>query len=136
MTPVASGLFTVDPVPQLLGGRRLSDGKVVFPMPANGDAGQYEMVRLGSRGKLWSYTVQRFRPKSPPYVGPIDFSPFAIGYVELPGEVIVESRLIDVEFEQLRLEMPMELTLFEFALGANGEPITTFAFRPAARNPS
>jgi len=43
-------------------------------------------VTLPAEGVLWSWTVQRFAPKSPPYVPPADgFRPFALGYVELDG---------------------------------------------------
>jgi uncharacterized OB-fold protein len=48
-------------------------------------------VPLARTGTLWTYTVQGFRPKSP-YDGPEEFSPYAVGYVDL-GEVLVESRL-------------------------------------------
>jgi uncharacterized OB-fold protein len=43
-------------------------------------------VTLPAEGTLWTWTVQRFAPKSPPYVPPEDgFRPFAVGYVELDG---------------------------------------------------
>jgi uncharacterized OB-fold protein len=43
-------------------------------------------VTLPAEGTLWTWTVQRFAPKSPPYVPPADgFRPFALGYVELDG---------------------------------------------------
>lgn len=46
---------------------------------------------LPDRGTVWSWTVQRIRPKEP-YVGPEDDDPFVVGYVDL-GPVRVESRL-------------------------------------------
>ena len=78
--------------------------------------------RLARRGTLWSWTIQRFRPKSPPYTGPEEFEPYGVGYVELPGEVRVEARLTEADPDKLRIGMEMELTLL---------PGTTFAFRPA-----
>ncbi len=43
-------------------------------------------VSLPAEGTLWTWTVQRFEPKSPPYVPPRQgFRPFALGYVELDG---------------------------------------------------
>jgi len=43
-------------------------------------------VTLPAEGVLWTWTVQRFAPKSPPYVPPAGgFEPFALGYVELDG---------------------------------------------------
>ncbi len=75
-------------------------------------------VRLPRRGKIWSWTVQRFRPKSPPYIGPEDFEPFAVGYVELAGAVIVEARLTNVAFDALKIGMEVETVLIPFASDA------------------
>ena len=58
---------------------------------------------LARRGTLWTWTVQRFRPKSPPYAGrPEEFEPYGVGYVELPGEVRVEARLTESTPSELR----------------------------------
>ena len=77
--------------------------------------------RLARRGTLWSWTIQRFRPKSPPYTGPEAFEPYGVGYIELPGEVRVEARLTESDPAKLEIGMEMELTLI---------PEATFAFRP------
>ena len=79
--------------------------------------------RLARRGTLWSWTIQRFRPKSPPYTGPEEFEPYGVGYVELPGEVRVEARLTESDPSKLEIGMEMELTLIEDA---------AFAFRPVS----
>jgi len=78
---------------------------------------------------LWSYTVQRFAPKSPPYLAAEPFQPFAVGYVELPGALVIESRLIDVQFDELHIGMPMELTTFALRKDEQGV-VMMFAFRP------
>jgi uncharacterized OB-fold protein len=67
--------------------------------------------------------VQRFRPKAP-YVGPEDFEPYGVGYVELPGEVRVEARLTVADPARLRIGMPMELVVVPFGDGV------TYAFAP------
>lgn len=131
--PIAEGLFTSGPVPRLIGARRRSDGQVVFPAPSGPEAQNYERIELSSEGSLWSYTVQRFRPKSPPYAGDDDektFRPFAVGYVELPGEVIVESRLLVDDFSSLRVGQPMRLTLTPFRKDPDGQDVVTYAFQP------
>lgn len=128
---VAEGLFTRGPEPRLIGGRNRESGGIVFPCPA--DPGRYEPVELSRRGTLWSWTVQRFRPKTPPYIGPEAFEPFAVGYVELPGEVIVEARLTGIAFDALRIGMDMEMTLIPFATDARGDAILTYAFAPAGQ---
>lgn len=88
-------------------------------------------MTLGRCGRLWSFSVQRFRPKSPPYAGPETFEPYAVGYVEIPGVVIVESRLTGVSFDALRIGMLMQLTTVPFAEDADGTAVMTYAFEPA-----
>lgn len=47
---------------------------------------------LSRDGVVWSWTVQRYAPKSPPYVPPAgSFRPFVVAYVELPEGVRVEA---------------------------------------------
>ena len=123
LTPIAPNLWTDEPQPRLIGGRKPS-GEIVFPLPP-GDAGAaMEPVALSRRGKLWSWTSQEFEPKEP-YAGPKPFEPYLIGYVEMPGEVIVESRLVGASLADLELGMPMELVIVPL----DGQR-ATFAFRP------
>jgi uncharacterized OB-fold protein len=84
---------------------------------------------LARRGTLWSWTIQCFAPKSPPYaVDDADaFEPYGVGYVELPDGIRVEARLTVADPDKLRIGMPMELTL----IGAPGlQDAVTYAFRP------
>ena len=104
------------------GGQRKSDGKIIFPMPTGDAASAYDAVLLSRTGKLWSWTIQGFEPKAP-YAGPQPFRPFGVGYVELPGQVIVESRLTSIT--GLRIGMDMELVIEDF----DGER-ACFAFAP------
>lgn len=133
--PIAEGLIELSGgSPRLLGGRRKRDGKIVFPMPEGAEARFYESVELSSEGSLWSYTVQRFRPKSPPYMGEDDdrsFKPFALGYVELPGQVIVETRIETDDFDSLKVGMPMRLDVAPFRRASDGAELVTYVFRPA-----
>jgi uncharacterized OB-fold protein len=83
-----------------------------------------------ARCALWSWTIQCFAPKAPPYLpgGVDEFEPYGVGYIELPGEVRVEARLTESDPERLRIGMPMELTL----IPVPGAPDKlTFAFGPA-----
>ena len=134
LAPIADGLFEVaDGVPHLIGGRRLSDGRMVFPMPTGGEAANYEAVRLSPQGHLWSFTVQRFRPKSPPYAGAEDeasFRPYALGYIELPGEVIVESRIDPADFAARTVGAPLRLKLVPVRKA--GGDVLAYAFEPIA----
>lgn len=87
-------------------------------------------VPLARTGTLWTYTVQGFRPKLP-YDGPEEFSPYAVGYVDL-GEVLVESRLDVPVGHRLVIGEPMGLVMLPYTRGVDGEAVTTFAFRPLA----
>lgn len=104
MRAIAEGLFTDEMAPRLIGGKDRDTGRIVFPCPPGPT---HEPVPLSREGVLWSYTVQRFRPKSPPYAGPEAFAPWVVAYVELPGEVIVEARLDGVAFEDVVVGMPV-----------------------------
>src|SRR5438552_156166 len=100
--PVAEGLFTWPPhAPQLIAARCATCGLLSFPASADclrcggTDAGQ---ELLPDRGTLWTFTTQDFRPPSPPYDGndsATTFRPYAVGYVELAGEIMVEGRLTE-----------------------------------------
>jgi uncharacterized OB-fold protein len=115
------------PGPALVGGRERTTGRIVFPLPA--DRERYEAVELPREGRIWSWTVQRFRPKSPPYAGPDDFEPFAIAYVELPGACIVETRLIGFDLDSLRVGLPCRLVVEDFGGRAS------YAFAPLEDRP-
>jgi uncharacterized OB-fold protein len=125
---IAEGLFVADPQPALIGGRHRASGQTVFPFPTG--SADHDPVVLPHRGTLWSWTVQRYRPKTPPYAGPEAFTPFALGYVELPGAVIVEAPFTDVAFEDLKIGMEMETVLVPLNQDAQGRTIRTFAFAP------
>jgi hypothetical protein len=126
MRAIAEGLLTSDTPPQLIGGRNRETGRVVFPCPPGSD---YEPWPLQREGRLWSYTIQRYRPKSPPYAGPEAFEPWPVAYVELPGECIVEARLAHVAFDDIAIGMPLELTLIPLDPDA-ADPVMIPAFQP------
>lgn len=127
--PIAEDLFTwPSEEPRLIGGACRECGAVSFPRPASCarcTSGAIEERLLARTGTLWSWTVQRFQPKEP-YVGPEPFEPYGVGYVELAGEVIVESRLTTADPDELEIGQTMELVVVPFA------DHLTFAFRPVA----
>lgn len=66
-------------------------------------------VTLSGQGTLWSWTVQRFPPKSPPYEVPVDwFKPFVVGYVELAEGVRVGA-VVDVPVDEVSIGMELSL---------------------------
>lgn len=127
LAPIAENLWTDEAEPRLIGGK-LASGEIVFPMPTGDAAVGVDPYPLSRRGNLWSWTSQDFRPKAPyegPGEGPHDFKPYLLGYVELPGEVIVESYIVGATLADLKLGMPMEFVLTPF-----DDDRATFAFRP------
>lgn len=123
LAPIAPGLWTDEAEPRLIGARR-ADGEIIFPVPSGDAAALVEPVALSRKGTLWSWTTQGFEPKEP-YSGPQPFRPFLIGYVELPGEVIVETRIVDASPTDLVIGMPMTFVVVPF-----DDARSTYAFRP------
>ena len=129
--PVDDLIAGTPDAPRLIGSECRVCGVVAFPAQSSCAACTSSDVterRLARRGTLWTWTIQCFAPKSPPYAGdPDEFEPYGVGYVELAGEVRVEARLTEADPERLRIGMPMELVLMP-APGGNGA--VTYAFRP------
>lgn len=127
LTPIDPELWSDDAEPHLMGGK-MPSGDIVFPMPSGDAASDIEPYKLSRHGTLWSWTSQDFRPKEPyegPGEGPHDFQPYLIGYIELPGEVIVESLIVDATLSDLSLGMEMEFCIVPF-----NDQNSTYAFRP------
>ncbi len=134
--PIVERLFTWPAAePRLIGSRCASCSIVTFPTQsscprcASTEMGEHLLAR---RGRLWAWTIQHFAPPSPPYTGPTGdaFVPFGVGYVELPGELRVETRLTESDPERLAEGMEMELVVVPFRTDDAGNEVMTFAFRP------
>lgn len=73
--------------------------------------GPADPVVLQGAGTLWTWTVQRYAPKSPPYQPPPGgFEPFALGYVELADGVRVAAVLEVDDLDDIRIGMPLTVT--------------------------
>ena len=75
--PIADNLFTwPSDSPKLIGSKDTETGRYFFPAK---NSNQHEKVELSNKGKLWTWTVQRFLPKTPyiEQVAPEDFKPYA-----------------------------------------------------------
>jgi uncharacterized OB-fold protein len=141
--PISDGLFTW-PVPEppgcpaLYGARCSSCAALVFPVaPGCPRCGSGEMARveLPTSGTLYTWTTQEFLPK-PPYLGPetaADFRPWAVGYVELGGELRVEGRLYDAEPARLSFGMVLEVVVRPFRTEPDGTEVWTYGFAPPGR---
>lgn len=135
--PIAEHLFTWPAdEPQLIGSRCNDCATVTFPSQASCPKCTSQSVTdtlLPRRGTLWTYTTQEFLPKNPPYAGtesPEDFTPYGVGYVELPDHVMVESRLTENDPAWLQIGMEMELVITPFRVNGAGDEVMSFAFAP------
>lgn len=129
---VAYDLRDTEDGPRLVGGRCSDCGTVAFPRPAScarctGTAINEHL--LASEGRLWTFTVQVFRPKAP-YDGPEDFEPYGLGYVDLAGEVLVEARLTEADAQRLSIGDRLRLVRLTYAQDPDGRALHTFAFEP------
>lgn len=132
---IKEGLFSwPSSSPELLGSRCRNCGETAFPAQADCrscSGSDTEIVGIGNRGTLWSWTIQTFMPKTP-YLSdetPETFRPYGVGYVEMPCGLRVESRLHENTPEQLEIGMEMELVIEKFRTDENGDDVMIFAFK-------
>ena len=134
--PIAEGLFTwPSNDPRLLGSKCQNCGVVTFPAqtscPACSSFDTKE-VELERRGTLWTYTLQCFLPNRPPYEGPETpetFKPFAVGYVELPDQTRVQTRIKTRDVERIHVGMEMELVVEKY-IERDGKDVVAYFFTP------
>ena len=137
--PVAHGIFTwPSDSPRLLASCCDDCGNHMFPLQGGcskcGGAST-KTVELSGRGTLWTWTVQSYPPKAPPFAGNVDpatFEPYGVGYVEIDGKLMVESRLTVADPDLLDIGMELEMVLDPLYINTNGEQVVTFAFAPVA----
>lgn len=122
--PAVEGWFVEDADgPALLGSRCRACGAWFFPKESfvcrNPRCGATELEErpLSRRGRLWSYTDNRYAPP-PPYVASDPFEPYAVAAVELEREkmVVLGQVVRGVGVDRLEVGAEMELvleTLFE-----------------------
>ncbi|MEM7002475.1 MAG: Zn-ribbon domain-containing OB-fold protein [Pseudomonadota bacterium] len=134
--PIAEGLFTwPSNDPRLLGSKCNNCGVVTFPAQNSCPACSgmdTETVELERRGKLWTFTLQCFLPNRPPYDGPETpetFKPFGVGYVELPDQTRVQTRLKTEDVNKLEVGMEMELVVEKY-IERDGKDVVSYFFTP------
>jgi uncharacterized OB-fold protein len=121
--------------PALKGSRCVACGNHAFPAMSSCrycGGTDVEVVELPRRGKLWTWTVQRFMPKTPYRSLEMEgtFKPFGLGYVELPGALRVEARLAENDPAKLAIGAEMELVFYTHCVDDDGTAVVNYAFRP------
>jgi len=132
--PIMEGFFTwPSDKPQLIGGRCKSCGTYFFPKssvihkPDCKDR-QVEEVLLSRKGRLDSFTVQRFAPP-PPFKSPTPFIPYAIGWVALPEGVAIAGILTGRKIEDFEMNMDVELVVEKAWVEEDGNEAMTWKWR-------
>ncbi|HZP29822.1 MAG TPA: OB-fold domain-containing protein [Acidimicrobiia bacterium] len=122
--PVVEGFFTesgADGQPHLLGGRCPRCGAYFFPKqysfcrnPACRST-ELDDVELGNRGRLWSFTDNRFAPP-PPYPALDPFEPYGVAAVELAEEqmIVLGQCARGTDMGTLRAGQEMELVVEDY----------------------
>ncbi|AET68516.1 putative nucleic-acid-binding protein containing a Zn-ribbon [Desulfosporosinus orientis DSM 765] len=122
--------------PELLGSKCSECGNVAFPVVNMcPKCRSTAIVRTGlkTKGTLWTWTSQMFRPKNlVDNLDPESYKPFYVGYVELADEVRVQTRLLVEDSSQLKIGMPMELEIIKLREESDGTEVMTYGFKPAA----
>jgi uncharacterized protein len=116
--PAVTGWFTTGDNPALLGTRCRACGTYFFPreeaLCRNPDCRGRDLdeVELSRRGRIWSYTDNRYQPPAP-YVSSDPFVPYAIAAVELEKEHLVVLGQLEpgVDVSALRAGQEVELVL-------------------------
>ena len=116
--PAVEGWFTTGESPALLGTRCTACGTFFFPREQsyckNPDCTgrEFEEVELSRRGRIWSFTDNRYQPPSP-YVSADPFVPYAIVAVSLAAERMVVLGQLEpgVDTASLKAGQEVELVL-------------------------
>jgi uncharacterized OB-fold protein len=84
---------------------------------------QVQKTFLSVRGKLHSFTICRVPvPNMTP--------PYAMGYIDLPEEVMIFSQLTQWEEKELKIGLEMEMVQEKLNTDKEGNEIYTYKFRP------
>jgi uncharacterized protein len=142
--PAVEGWFTVpEPgsgvAPRLIGVRCADCRTYVFP-PRDGtcpnpacDGEQLVPTELSNRGRLWSFTENRYAPP-PPYKAADPFEPYALAAVELEAEGLIVLGQVPkgVLAADLRVGMDMELEISTLDHDDDGTERLIYMWAPAA----
>jgi uncharacterized OB-fold protein len=135
--PIAEGLLTLEPgPPRMLASRCPRCDARAYPVQsgcARCGSVDLEAIELSPTGTIWTWTSQEFRPIAPPYTGPgtaETFTPYYVGFVEVPEGLCVEVRLTGFGDRTPRIGEQVTLTVLAFRTDDAGNEIVIPAFTP------
>jgi len=111
----------------LLGSECRSCGAHFFPVRAACArclSQDLETVKFSTEGTLYTYSV--VRQSTPAFE-----VPYALGYVDFPEGVRIMGQIGGVEFDDIKIGMPMTLVLEPFGEDDEGNPLIGYRFRPS-----
>jgi uncharacterized OB-fold protein len=122
---VAPDLVRVDErgQPHLVGGRCRNCDAFSFPRAAVCTSCLSEdiaAIDLGHEGSLYSYSIVHQAPRG-------WATPYALGYVDLPGDVRVLAH-IDVPQGEIAIDMPVRLAVGVVGRDETGAPLMSYTF--------
>ena len=133
--PIVEGVFTETPEgPRLIGSRCVDCGTPHFPRSPvcrnpNCNGRVVEDMHLSTRGELWSFTIQYYKPPSPMRFDD-PFVPYGIGLVDLAEGLRILSMISAPDPEWLKIGMQVELVLEPLYHDDQGNAVITWKFRP------
>ena len=132
--PVADGLFdVVGGEPRLIGSRCRDCNTVYFPQTSfcrnpQCHLKQVERFLLPRRGILHSFTIQRYQPPSLFRID--DWSPYAIGLIDLGDGLHVMAMLSGSGLDEIRIGMALRLVLEPLYTDTERGSVLTYKFAP------
>jgi len=132
--PVKKDLWTEessDGVVRLLASKCKQCGEIFFPKKNGGvcthcQHDEFSEITLSPKGKIYSYSVVNIRPPEY-YKGEV---PYALGYVDLPEGVKVETLFTQCDFDMLKVNMEVEMILDTLHIDEEGNEVICYKFRP------
>ncbi len=136
--PVIAGWFSTGDEPTLTGSQCRECRSYFFPKQLffcknpRCTSRELDEVALSRRGRIWSYTDNRFAPP-PPYVAGDPFEPYAVAAVELELEqmVVMGQLTRGVDTDALHVGMEVELVV-EVLDVSDGVEHLVWKWRPVA----
>lgn len=135
--PIVQGAFEeTEQGARLLGSRCLGCGVAYFPRTPicrnpSCDDKRVENVQLSPRGKIWSYTIQVFKPPLPARFDD-PFVPYAIAMVDLPEKIRILGMVSTDDPGSLKIGQDVETVIEAAYHDEEGNEVVTWKFRPVS----